>query len=170
MEQPQLLQISLNKQDKVYTPDWVAADMVDFFKPSGSILEPCKGDGAFLKYLPSADWCEIEEGRDFFKWNENVDFIISNPPYSLFKEFVRHGLSVAKHVIYLVPVHNFFRATSIMRLAWEKGWLKHIRIYGPGGSLGFPMGNPCGAVYWKRGYHGETSWSWYAPSSPSNEP
>ena len=38
--------------------------MVEFFKPSGRILEPCKGDGVFLKYLPSAEWCEIQEGRD----------------------------------------------------------------------------------------------------------
>ena len=46
--QPQLLQIPLDPDDVVYTPDWVAKDMVEFFKPSGRILEPCKGDGVFL--------------------------------------------------------------------------------------------------------------------------
>ena len=165
MEQPQLLPITLNKQDVVYTPDWVAADMVDFFKPSGRILEPCKGDGVFLKYLSTAEWCEIQEGRDFFAWDEHVDYIISNPPYSLFKEFLRHGISVANHVIYLVPLGIYFRAISIMKFAWKEGWIKHIRIYGSGGSLGFPMGNPVGAVYWERDYHGDTSWSWYAPDT-----
>jgi hypothetical protein len=66
--QPQLLQIPLDPGDVVYTPDWVARDMVEFFKPSGRILEPCKGDGVFLKYLPPhAEWCEIQEGRDFFQ-------------------------------------------------------------------------------------------------------
>jgi adenine-specific DNA-methyltransferase len=52
--QPQLLQIALDKKDVVYTPDWVARDMVDFFKPTGRILEPACGDGAILKYLPGA--------------------------------------------------------------------------------------------------------------------
>lgn len=68
--QPQLLQIALDPGDVVYTPDWVARDMVEYFKPSGRILEPCAGDGAFLEYLPGAEWCEIEKGRDFFAWNE----------------------------------------------------------------------------------------------------
>lgn len=53
MSQLQLLNIALNEKDIVYAPDWVARDMVEFFRPS--ILEPCKGDGVFLKYLPAAE-------------------------------------------------------------------------------------------------------------------
>lgn len=52
MIQPQLLAINLNPRDKVFTPDDVARDIVAYFKPTGRILEPCAGDGAFLKYLP----------------------------------------------------------------------------------------------------------------------
>ena len=58
-------------KDVVYTPDNVARDMVQFFKPSGRILEPSKGEGVFLKYLPGADWYEITEGKDFFNYNDN---------------------------------------------------------------------------------------------------
>jgi hypothetical protein len=94
--QPQLLQIPLDPGDVVYTPDWVARDMVDFFKPSGRILEPCKGDGVFLKYLPPhTEWCEIQEGRDFFKWSEPVDWIVGNPPYAGFGEFIKHSMTIA---------------------------------------------------------------------------
>jgi hypothetical protein len=32
--------MALDPQDVVYTPDWVARDMVEYFKPSGRILEP----------------------------------------------------------------------------------------------------------------------------------
>ncbi len=53
--QPQLLNIALNPRDVVYTPDDVARDVVAFFKPTGKILEPSAGKGAFLKYLPGAD-------------------------------------------------------------------------------------------------------------------
>ena len=31
------------KGDVVFTPDWVAKDIVDYFKPTGIILDPCKG-------------------------------------------------------------------------------------------------------------------------------
>lgn len=51
-------------KDVVYTPDWCARDIVQHFKPEGRVLEPSKGGGAFLQYLPGAEWCEITEGRD----------------------------------------------------------------------------------------------------------
>ena len=46
------------------------------------VLEPCKGEGAFLQYLPeNSDWCEIAEGRNYYDYNEKVDWIVTNPPY-----------------------------------------------------------------------------------------
>ena len=153
--QPQLLQIPLDLGDVVYTPDWVARDMVEFFKPSGRILEPCKGDGVFLKYLPPhTEWCEIQEGRDFFAWSEPVDWIISNPPYRTFDDFLTHGYRVARNCVWLVPLKNFFTAHLRILRAWEYGWLKNMRIYGTGGRLGFPMGNSIGALHFQRGYTG----------------
>lgn len=59
-------------QDFVLTPDWVASDMVEFFKPSGLILDPCKGTGVFGKYLPEHKWCEIKDGVDFWDWNDHI--------------------------------------------------------------------------------------------------
>ena len=62
----------IKRGDVVYTPDWAAQDMVGFFKPSGSILEPCSGDGAILKHLPAhTQWCEIEKGKDFL-WGKKL--------------------------------------------------------------------------------------------------
>lgn len=59
--------------DVVLTPDKIAHDVVEHFRPSGRILDPCKGDGAFLKYMPGAEWCEVREGRSFFEWYDPVD-------------------------------------------------------------------------------------------------
>ncbi len=68
--------------DVVYTPDWCAQDMLDWFKPCGRVLDPCKGAGAFFDKMPAgAEWCEIREGRDFFEWREPMNWIVSNPPY-----------------------------------------------------------------------------------------
>lgn len=162
MTQMQLIGEALSPSDVVYTADWAARDMVQFFQPTGRVLEPCRGDGAIYHYLPpEALWCEIKDGRDFFQWTEPVDWIISNPPYSLLSEFIEHSYRVADHIVYLVPLHSFFRKGSLMKLCYEQGWLKHVRMYGSGGKLGFPMGNPIAALYFLRGYQGQTSWSWY---------
>jgi len=168
MSQMQLIQDSLAPTDVIYTLDWVAQDMVEFFKPSGRMLEPCKGGGAILKYMPGADWCEIQEGRDFFQWVDPVDWIITNPPYSLLSEFLQHGLEVSKNVVFLTPLHSYFRKGSLMKSSWLHGWLVHIRMYGSGGKLGFPMGNPVGALHFRQGYQGSTSWSWHETALPSN--
>ena len=168
--QPQLLDIALNPGDVVYTPDWVAWDMVDYFQPTGRILEPCKGDNAIYKYLPvGSDWCEIKDGRDFFKWTTPADWIISNPPYGnkMFSDWLEHSFFIAPDIVYLIPIHFFFRAGKKVARCKEKGWIKHIRFYGNGGDLGFPMGNPIAAMHFARGYQGDTSWSWYSLPSPT---
>jgi len=160
--QPQLFHQALNPTDIVYTPDWVASDMVHFFKPIGKVLEPCFGDGAIFRYLPSgSEWCEIEKGRDFFAWTKKADWIISNPPFSakIFNEWLNHSFDLAPEVVYLLPIHFVFRSASKLRIIRERGWLKHGRYYGTGGDLGFPMGNPIYAMHFQRGYHGDTSWS-----------
>lgn len=155
MVQLQLFQIPLDEGDVVCTPDWVAKDMVEFFKPSGRILEPCKGDGVFLKYLPpDTQWCEIQEGRDFFAWNEPVDWIIGNPPYKIFGEWFSHSVTIAKNICYLMPIHFFFRRGSSIDICFEWGMYKEMRIYGGGAKLGFPMGNPIAAFHFQKGYTG----------------
>ncbi len=139
--------------DVVYTPDWCAADMVRHFRPSGRILEPCKGGGAFLRHLPpDAFWCEVAEGRDFFDWSEPVDWIITNPPYSATRPFFCHAKSLAANIVFLVPVRNIFAGYGFVREVVGWGGMAAIRWYGRGSSLGFPMGNAVGAVYWKRGF------------------
>lgn len=167
--QPQLFAIQLNPNDAVYTPEWAARDMVDFFKPSGRILEPCKGDGIFLKYLPpQTEWCEISEGKDFYAWTEPVDWIISNPPYSTFRDWLEHSFQVAADIVYLVPLKNVFSAYGFIEMVYKYGWIKHVRTYGTGSKLNFPMGNAVGAIHFKRGYYGSTSWSFFTPPNKAN--
>jgi hypothetical protein len=162
--QAQLIKGALNKSDIVYTPDWCACDIISWYKPSGDILEPCKGDGAFLRYLPqTTKWCEISEGIDFFAWIDRVDWIIGNPPYSIFDEWLERSFNLAEDIVYLLPLHIIFRAFGRMKLCYKYGWIKHIRIYGTGSLLGFPTGNAVGAVHFVREYWGDTSWSWYMP-------
>lgn len=139
--------------DCVYTPSWVAKDMVAWFKPTGRILDPCRGLGAIHKELPAdANFCEIRQGLDFFAWTEHVDWIICNPPYTGFRKWFKHGFDVADHVVMLVPVWKAFSAHGLRLQLKDWGGIAEIRHYGIGTKLGFPMANAIGAVYFKRGH------------------
>ncbi len=153
--QPQLLQMVLDPNDIFYTPDWIARDMVEFFKPSGRILEPSKGAGVFMKCLPPhAEWCEIEEGRDFFKWVEPVDWVFGNPPYNIFKKWMAHSFSIARHIVYLIPITKVFNSYYQMLDISKYGGVVHVRVYGAGRVIKWPMGFAIGAVHFQRDYHG----------------
>lgn len=144
----------VNPYDIVYTPDSVAKMIVDEFKPQGRILEPCKGGGAFMRYLPeSAEWCEIREGRDFFAWKEPVDWIVSNPPYSAWTRWLDHSFTLAQNIVYLVPFGKVFKSMEMINKVYDWGGIAKVLVF-PARTAGFPFGFPCGAFHFKRGYKG----------------
>lgn len=142
----------VNINDIVYTPDAVAKFIVETFKPYGRILEPCKGGGAFIRYLPDAEWCEIQEGRDFFDWDEQVDWIVSNPPYSLWDQWMSHSMDLAEHIVYLVPFAKVFKLSTLREILSWGGIVSVLNITPQ--TAGFPFGFPCGAFYFRKGYKG----------------
>lgn len=154
--QPQLFNIALDKKDVVYTPEWLAKELVDFFRPSGKILEPCAGDGAFLKYLPAAAWCEIEQGKDFFLCKEKFDWIFGNPPYKVFNNWLRHSFTLAPNIVYLIPINKIYNDYGMMKDIKRYGGVPKIYVVGRGELANFPMGYPVGGVYFKQNYKGGT--------------
>lgn len=152
--------------DRVYTPEWVAADMVAHFKPSGRMLEPCKGNGAFLGHLPpGTQWCEIDEGKDFFMFTDHVDWVVSNPPYSCTRKWFQHSYVIAENLLYLVPLRNIFSGHGFIKEIHAFGGIVEMRFYGTGSSLGFPMGNAIGALHIKRSFFGSTKMSFASKDS-----
>lgn len=141
-------------KDVVFTPEHVAIAMVKHFRPSGKVLDPCKGDGVFLRQMPGADYCELQEGRDFFEWEEQVDWIISNPPYSVYADWLRHSFRIAKNIVYLIPINKAFNSSKMLQETYEWGGIAEIVHVGPGSSLKFPVGFAVGAVHYKRGHQG----------------
>lgn len=156
--QPALFHAPVEK-DVVYTPDWLAELVIDHFKPAGRCLDPCRGDGAFHSRLPGADWCEIAEGRDFFAWSDQVDWVIGNPPYSCLLGWIRHSFRIAENVVYLMPLHRVFASYEFINDLQRWGGVREILVVGTGATAGFPFGHCLGVVHYKRGYSGETRWS-----------
>lgn len=114
--------------DVVYTPEPLAKAIVNHFKPNGKVLEPCCGAGAFLKYLPNADWCEIERGRDFFDLNGHYDWIVTNPPWSKIRDFLRHSMEVADNIVFLMTVNHAFTKARIRDVFAEGFSIREIAL------------------------------------------
>jgi len=72
-------------------------------------LDPFKGLGSYYNQFPTdnKDWTEITDNRDFFTYEEGVDIICSNPPYSLINEVFTKSVSLNPRVIsYLIGQGN----------------------------------------------------------------
>lgn len=71
---------------------------------SKKYLEPCRASGRIYNRLPiGSAWGEIREGVDYLQTTyPKVDFVITNPPYSLAQEFVDKALTEAPVVIMLL--------------------------------------------------------------------
>ena len=110
------------EQDVVYTPSYLAKEIIDHYKPTGHMLEPCKGAGAFLQYMPNADYCEIQEGSDFYDYKDKVDWIITNPPWSKIRQFLQHSYDIkAENIVYLCNF-NAFVTRARLRSIFSNGY------------------------------------------------
>ena len=56
------------------TPEYLAKEIIEHFNPTGRILDPCRGEGAFYDNYPEGDhdWCELGEGRDFLQYQKRL--------------------------------------------------------------------------------------------------
>ncbi len=153
MRQLSLLKNDVLPSDIVYTPDNIALDIISFFKPTGKCLDPCRGDSAFYKYLPSgSEWCEIADDRDFFNYNKSIDWIVGNPPYSIFADFLSHSFKLSSNVVYIVPTNKIFQSFKIMDKIENYGGIKAILVYGGGQRVGFPFGFSVGAFHFQKDF------------------
>ena len=72
------------------------------------MLEPYYGKGAFARAMPGCDWLDIAKGQDFLKAEGRWDWIVTNPPYSEFRSFLRKAMGVADNVVFLSLVNAWF--------------------------------------------------------------
>ena len=79
-------------------------------KKGSKVLDPSKGGWVFYDNLPTnciKDYCEISENKDFFNYNDNVDLIIGNPPYSLWDKWIEHTMKITDKFCYILGCFNF---------------------------------------------------------------
>jgi hypothetical protein len=101
--------------------------------PNTDILEPASGDGALVNRLREHGHQQVEyhdlyrDGVDFLTYQTPHDWIITNPPFSQFDEFVLHAKELAPKVLFIGKL-NFLGA---YKRGTEGVWdnLSHIWVF-----------------------------------------
>jgi hypothetical protein len=130
---------------------------VRHFAPSGRVLDPARGQGAFFKALVAygclTDWCELEQGRDFLQYQGRVDWVLTNPPWSKFLPFLKHAMRLAPNIVFLASVSHFmFKAR--LRALEEAGFGLREALLVPSPAQWSMGGFQAAAVWVQKGWTG----------------
>ena len=149
------------EQDVVMTPLYLATKIMNHLKPQGTILEPCRGTGVFynLMGIDKRDYCEITEGLDFFDYTKKVDWIVSNPPWSIYRNFCKHSYKIADNIAYLITINHDLGLKARLRDMNEAGFgIKEIILLDSPTENWPQSGFQLGVCWKQRGYKGKTKW------------
>lgn len=154
------------------TPDRATLELLKRIDLKGLVWECACGDGAISKLLPpdtiSTDliYRNYGEGEiDFLNTWKSVDWIITNPPYSLGLEFAKHGLECSQNVCLLLKI-QFVEGSKRYKF-FKENPPKKILVFSKRLDInknGVKTKNStmfCFAWFiWERGYKGDTILDW----------
>lgn len=135
-----------NKNDYYQTPYSMTRQLLEVENFEGNILEPCCGAGAIVKVLrdydKSVDYCDLNNEfsltgifknfKDFINDDfDRYDNIITNPPYSLAKEFILKAKQITNNKIaMLLPLNYLHGVTRYNEIYLDRKFpLKAVYIF-----------------------------------------
>ncbi len=143
------------------TPAWGTKALIKYETFSGTILEPCCGDGSMSEVLKQTG-CEVfssdlydrgyGEVKDFFDVKENFNNIITNPPYNIAEDILEHALSLATHKVAILVRTAFLESQKRYHRFYAENPPSKVYVFSERLSM-YPAGSPV-----KGG--GTTSYSW----------
>lgn len=120
------------------TPRECVYALVDFLEipKDAEIWEPACGGGAIINALTDRGYLnlsgtDIQSGTDFLRFERpGTDWIITNPPFSLAEEFVRHAYDLKVPFAFLLkcqfwhsarrkPLFDAIRPAFVLPLTWR---------------------------------------------------
>ena len=96
--QTQLFEQAVNSKDIVYTPEHIAKGIIDYLQPNGVCLDPCKGGLFINSCLKMLIIAKSEKINAFLNTQKKVDWIIGNPPYSIFASETIIGMKTVNRI------------------------------------------------------------------------
>ena len=135
-----------NKNDYYQTPYSMTRQLLEVENFEGKILEPCCGAGAIVKVLrdydKSVDYCDLNNEfsltgifknlKDFVNDEfDRYDNVITNPPYSLAKEFILKAKQITNNKIaMLLPLNYLHGVTRYNEIYLDRKFpLKAVYIF-----------------------------------------
>ena len=117
------------KDDWYPTPPIATRKLLDVEMFDERIWEPAAGDGAISQVLKTAcydvissdlnDYGYCESGIDFLlEQTRQADCIVTNPPYRLAEEFIKHAIDLGIH-----------KHAWLLRLSFLEGQGRHERLF-----------------------------------------
>ena len=88
-------------------------------------------------------------------WDRRVDWIITNPPFSQFRAFLLHAMTLADNVVFLAPLAHFATRHRVEAITAHGFALRRIMLVPTPAdwpSSGFQLA----AVWLQRGWRGTT--------------
>lgn len=119
-----------------YTPESLVKDLIKLIpiKKSDFILDAGSGcNKVWFNNLPTEykDEVELDEGKDFYHYTKQVDWVVGNPPYPEFIGFLFKAAEISRKGFAFLINHGRLNQLTPVRLKKleEKGFkLNHIRI------------------------------------------
>ena len=103
-----------NPNDIFITPLGLAKLHIDSIKANKNEIwfDPFRNNGAYYNQFPTENkkWTEILDGKDFFLFNEHIDILCSNPPYSIIDKVLDKCIELQPRVISFLI--GFFNLTT----------------------------------------------------------
>lgn len=100
-------------KDVFYTPKTVVKEhlelIIEYSKDGDKWFDPFYGGGVYYESFPTEnkDFTEIAMGKDFFTYENKIDIIVSNPPYSMIDKVLEHSVKLNPKVIsYFIGMGN----------------------------------------------------------------
>lgn len=111
----------MQKKEFEYTNEDMVKDLLGLvpYNMNDSVLDVGSGRNKvwFKNIIPQDKYeCEIEDGKDFFEWEEEIDWLVGNPPFQQGWLFLEKAASIAQKGIAFLGNINFWNSLTPGRL------------------------------------------------------
>jgi hypothetical protein len=115
-------------RDEIYTPESIVKELIKKipYEEGDSMGDPCYGEGVFFNNFPCSkdhkSFWEINRGKDFLKEGFNVDWQVTNIPFSKPKDFIFKMAELSNKGFGILCLSNSMTATRLKKLEDDYGF------------------------------------------------
>jgi hypothetical protein len=164
-------------RDCYVEPEWCSRRLFEAEPFVGEIVDPACGTGRIVTAARAYGHCatgfDLATGNDFLLKTRPFSNVVSNPPYSIFREFAEHALRLARHKVALVfPLARVVAARWLEQTPLARIYLLTPRPSMPPGDVILRGEKPQGGrvdfcwLVWSHGHNGGAGCDGFTATPP----